>query len=156
MHTREALVGLLFSKSARPILRAPVICCKKNTHSYLHARPANILQLSLRAFSGAATNTVSGSTPNSNGVSVPTMPPTPVSLHWFRKGLRLHDNRALLEACDEAEALYPLFIMDPDPASPESRAGNLRYGYYLSRGCNLRISLLYSTELELENIKIYE
>ncbi|CAN0093381.1 unnamed protein product, partial [Laminaria digitata] len=37
---------------------------------------------------------------------------TPVSVHWFRKGLRLHDNRALLEACDEADVLYPLFVVD--------------------------------------------
>eukprot|EP00904_Undaria_pinnatifida_P009785 jgi/Undpi1/5937/HiC_scaffold_2.g01211.m1 len=32
------------------------------------------------------------------------MPPiVPVSVHWFRKGLHLHDNRALEEACNEAD-----------------------------------------------------
>lgn len=51
---------------------------------------------------------------------------SPVSIHWFRKGLRLHDNLALMEACNGAESLYPLFVMDSDPASPESRAGSLR------------------------------
>ena len=49
-----------------------------------------------------------------------------ISIHWFRKGLRLHDNRALLEACEEASAVYPLYVVDSDPASPESRAGSLR------------------------------
>lgn len=28
-------------------------------------------------------------------------------MHWFRKGLRLRDNRALLNACNGASALYP-------------------------------------------------
>ena len=32
---------------------------------------------------------------------------------WFRKGLRLHDNPALLEAIDGAEHLYPVFCLDP-------------------------------------------
>lgn len=45
---------------------------------------------------------------------------------WFRKGLRLHDNRALIEACD-SKSVYPLFVWDSDPASPETRTGRLRY-----------------------------
>jgi cryptochrome len=32
---------------------------------------------------------------------------------WFRKGLRLHDNPALLEAASGASALYPVFVLDP-------------------------------------------
>jgi len=35
------------------------------------------------------------------------------SIHWFRKGLRLHDNPALLAACENASHLYPVFFMDP-------------------------------------------
>ena len=35
------------------------------------------------------------------------------SLVWFRKGLRLHDNPALIEACKDAEAVFPCFILDP-------------------------------------------
>ncbi|CAM9160349.1 unnamed protein product [Ascophyllum nodosum] len=54
-----------------------------------------------------------------------------ISIHWFRKGLRLHDNRALLEACEEASAVYPLYVVDSDPASPESRAGSLRTAFLL-------------------------
>ncbi|GLI71222.1 hypothetical protein VaNZ11_016339 [Volvox africanus] len=35
------------------------------------------------------------------------------SIIWFRKGLRLHDNPALLEACKDAENMYPVFVLDP-------------------------------------------
>ena len=33
-------------------------------------------------------------------------------IHWFRKGLRVHDNPALLKACT-ATRMYPVFILDP-------------------------------------------
>jgi cryptochrome len=36
-----------------------------------------------------------------------------VAIHWFRKGLRLHDNPALLEACKSSSVVYPLFVLDP-------------------------------------------
>ena len=42
----------------------------------------------------------------------------PVVIHWFRKGLRLHDNSALLEAvkevCNETKLKYysPLFLIN--------------------------------------------
>ena len=32
---------------------------------------------------------------------------------WFRKGLRLHDNPALLEAAQNADNLFPVFVIDP-------------------------------------------
>ncbi|KAG8568164.1 hypothetical protein GDO81_013907 [Engystomops pustulosus] len=35
------------------------------------------------------------------------------SIHWFRKGLRLHDNPALLAAMKDCEELHPIFILDP-------------------------------------------
>lgn len=35
------------------------------------------------------------------------------SIHWFRKGLRLHDNPALLAAATDCCRLHPLFILDP-------------------------------------------
>ncbi|XP_074972339.1 cryptochrome-2-like isoform X2 [Phalacrocorax aristotelis] len=35
------------------------------------------------------------------------------SIHWFRKGLRLHDNPALLAAAADCHRLHPLFILDP-------------------------------------------
>uniref|UniRef100_A0A6J0V250 Cryptochrome-1-like n=1 Tax=Pogona vitticeps TaxID=103695 RepID=A0A6J0V250_9SAUR len=38
---------------------------------------------------------------------------THVSIHWFRKALRLHDNPALLEALGDCAEVYPVFILDP-------------------------------------------
>ncbi|WIA38442.1 hypothetical protein OEZ86_001766 [Tetradesmus obliquus] len=35
------------------------------------------------------------------------------SIIWFRKGLRVHDNPALIEACRDAQHVYPIFIIDP-------------------------------------------
>ena len=52
------------------------------------------------------------------------------SIHWFRKGLRLHDNAALLRACEGAEAVFPLFIIDPRFANP-AKVGVLRYHFLL-------------------------
>lgn len=42
-----------------------------------------------------------------------------VAMHWFRKGLRLHDNPALLHALETAKKteggrLYPVYVMDGD------------------------------------------
>lgn len=39
-----------------------------------------------------------------------------VSMHWFRKGLRLHDNPALLTASQKVNAtkFYPVYVMDGD------------------------------------------
>ncbi|XP_027871895.1 cryptochrome circadian regulator 5 [Xiphophorus couchianus] len=36
-----------------------------------------------------------------------------VCIHWFRKGLRLHDNAALMAALKDCKELYPVFILDP-------------------------------------------
>ncbi|XP_052224895.1 cryptochrome-2-like [Dreissena polymorpha] len=35
------------------------------------------------------------------------------SVHWFRKGLRLHDNPALNAACENASHVWPVFVLDP-------------------------------------------
>lgn len=35
-----------------------------------------------------------------------------VSVHWFRHGLRLHDNPALLESLKNADEFYAVFIFD--------------------------------------------
>ncbi|KAM4602656.1 cryptochrome circadian regulator 5 [Polymixia lowei] len=34
-------------------------------------------------------------------------------IHWFRKGLRLHDNPALISALRDCKEIYPVFILDP-------------------------------------------
>lgn len=53
-----------------------------------------------------------------------------IALHWFRKGLRLHDNPALVEACGSAQ-LFPVFCLDPHFADPD-KVGVNRYSFLLS------------------------
>ncbi|XP_062995401.1 cryptochrome-2-like isoform X3 [Elgaria multicarinata webbii] len=38
---------------------------------------------------------------------------THISIHWFRKALRLQDNPALLAAMKDCSEVYPIFILDP-------------------------------------------
>jgi cryptochrome len=56
------------------------------------------------------------------------------AVHWFRKGLRLHDNPALLDAARTAAAahapLYPVFVLDPWFLHP-SRVGVNRVRFLL-------------------------
>lgn len=62
------------------------------------------------------------------------------AIHWFRKGLRLHDNPALLEACRQSSKVYPLFVIDPNFAKP-SVVGINRYGFLLEALRDLDASL---------------
>ena len=39
-----------------------------------------------------------------------------VVVHWFRHGLRLHDNPALIEGLAECDKFYPVFIFDGEVA----------------------------------------
>jgi DNA photolyase len=57
-----------------------------------------------------------------------------VGIHWFRNGLRFHDNPALKKACDECETLIPLYVIDPDQPfaqSPTVRVGCIRTNFLL-------------------------
>ncbi|XP_056463579.1 cryptochrome circadian regulator 5 [Gadus chalcogrammus] len=47
-----------------------------------------------------------------------------VCIHWFRKGLRLHDNPALMSALRGCKEIYPLFILDPCIHNKESMGVN--------------------------------
>ena len=62
-----------------------------------------------------------------------------ISLHWFRKGLRLHDNPALVAAC-RAGTCYPVFVMDPWYAKPDIIGIN-RYSFVLESMKDLDDSL---------------
>ncbi|XP_055551906.1 cryptochrome-2-like isoform X1 [Falco cherrug] len=44
------------------------------------------------------------------------------SIHWFRKGLRLHDNPALLAAATDCCCLHPLFILNPSNSQAGTNA----------------------------------
>lgn len=73
------------------------------------------------------------------------------SILWFRKGLRLHDNRALLEACREmksnkVEAVFPVFIIDPFIIS---KVGHNRMLFLLESLSDL------DTQLQLYNSRLF-
>ena len=56
--------------------------------------------------------------------SVPARMSSSRSLLWFRKGLRVHDNPALASACEGADALQPVFVLDPWFLSPDRVGAN--------------------------------
>jgi len=62
------------------------------------------------------------------------------TLFWFRKGLRLHDNPALLATIAEAHTLYPVFVIDPALVTPE-RVGANRLAFLLESLAALDSSL---------------
>ena len=60
---------------------------------------------------------------------------------WFRKGLRLHDNPALLAACEGgASAVQPIFVLDPWFLKPEKVGAN-RLRFLLESLEDLDVSL---------------
>uniref|UniRef100_A0A8C7Y9A8 Cryptochrome circadian regulator 5 n=1 Tax=Oryzias sinensis TaxID=183150 RepID=A0A8C7Y9A8_9TELE len=63
-----------------------------------------------------------------------------VCIHWFRKGLRLHDNPALMAALRDCKELYPLFILDPY-LYDQNRAGINRLRFLISSLQDLDCSL---------------
>eukprot|EP00937_MAST-01D_sp_MAST-1D-sp2_P001644 g1644.t1 len=62
------------------------------------------------------------------------------SIHWFRKGLRLHDNPAMMRACERAKAVYPVFVLDPRFAD-EAKVGAVRFQFLLDALADLDRSL---------------
>jgi cryptochrome len=57
-----------------------------------------------------------------------------VSIHWFRNGLRLHDNPCLLDACNHSSSILPLYIIDPDAPFAQTagrKAGTIRANFVL-------------------------
>ena len=64
-------------------------------------------------------------------------------IHWFRKGLRIHDNPALKRALvhkKEGKAVLPLFIIDPHFSDPEYCGVN-RYAFLLETLADLDTNL---------------
>lgn len=57
-----------------------------------------------------------------------------VAIHWFRNGLRVHDNPSLVAACSESQFLLPLFVIDPKAPFAQTtgrRAGIIRANFVL-------------------------
>lgn len=74
--------------------------------------------------------------------AAPMAPPPPPdrTMLWFRKGLRLHDNPALLDAATGATALFPVFCLDPHFLKPEAVGPN-RLGFLFEALADLDASL---------------
>jgi len=53
------------------------------------------------------------------------------TLHWFRKGLRIHDNEALQHAIRTSEVLYCVYILDMDWVRKNERIGANRMRFIL-------------------------
>lgn len=57
-----------------------------------------------------------------------------VSIHWFRNGVRLHDNPSLLDACKQSDKLLPLYVIDPEAPFAQTAgrgAGCIRTNFIL-------------------------
>ncbi|XP_029353429.1 cryptochrome circadian regulator 5 [Echeneis naucrates] len=65
---------------------------------------------------------------------------THTCIHWFRKGLRLHDNPALKSALRDSKELYPVFILDPH-LHDSTRVGINRWRFLIGSLKDLDCSL---------------
>lgn len=63
-----------------------------------------------------------------------------ICVHWFRKGLRLHDNPALMAALRDCRELYPVFILDPQLHNQRVGVNRCRFliGALKELDCSLR------------------
>lgn len=67
-------------------------------------------------------------------------------IHWFRNDLRLHDNPALYQACQDAQLVLPVYIFDPRflenlPDINVPKAGGHRMRFLLESLADLRRNL---------------
>ena len=67
-------------------------------------------------------------------------------IHWFRNDLRLHDNPALHQACQDAQIVLPVYILDPAlvetlPGRSFPRTGGHRMRFLLESLADLRHNL---------------
>ncbi len=67
-------------------------------------------------------------------------------IHWFRNDLRLHDNPALYQACQDAQLVLPVYIFDPRflenlPDINVPKAGGYRVRFLLESLADLRRNL---------------
>uniref|UniRef100_A0A2C9JDL3 Photolyase/cryptochrome alpha/beta domain-containing protein n=1 Tax=Biomphalaria glabrata TaxID=6526 RepID=A0A2C9JDL3_BIOGL len=69
-------------------------------------------------------------------------------IHWFRKGLRLHDNPAFLKAIEESTEIYPVFVLDPWFVT-SSAIGINRWRFLLQSLVNL------DSNLKMLNLRLF-
>lgn len=57
-----------------------------------------------------------------------------VTIHWYRNGLRFHDNPTLWDACKRSKTLLPLYVIDPESPFEQTQgrpAGCIRANFLL-------------------------
>jgi deoxyribodipyrimidine photolyase len=64
-----------------------------------------------------------------------------ISVHWYRKGLRLHDNEALNIAIKRNKKILPLVILDPWFVN-KNKVGDNRMGMFLDSVRDLEDQLI--------------
>ena len=63
------------------------------------------------------------------------------TLHWFRKGLRLHDNPALLHACETSVEIWPVYVLNPDIITYGGNIGFNRWRFLMESLQDLDVQL---------------
>ena len=53
-----------------------------------------------------------------------------IGIHWFRKGLRIHDNKALSESSAQCSHLLPVYVIEEKRLNP-MLIGTNRFGFLL-------------------------
>lgn len=71
-----------------------------------------------------------------------------VSIHWYRNGLRFHDNPTLRDACQESKTLLPLYVIDP--GSPFAQTEGLRPGCIRA---NFSLESIQEIDTKLQTMK---
>jgi len=88
-----------------------------------NTKTSSILQRSITAL---YTTTTMSSSPNNKKHNL--------AIHWFRNGLRFHDNRPFYDACSNSKHLLPVYIIDPSEPFSQTlgrRAGIIRANFIL-------------------------
>ena len=63
------------------------------------------------------------------------------TVHWFRKGLRLHDNPALLHAYETSTEIWPVYILNPEIITYGGNIGFNRWRFLLESLKDLDVQL---------------
>lgn len=129
-----ASLGFSFSPRTRNLNLIEIRRCH-----YLHLRHFNIhsqrfSHLNMNMAKKTKTAVSSASTSTTRSTSTSESKQHGVSIHWFRNGLRLHDNPSLLQACQQSSSVLPLYIIDPDAPFAQTsgrKAGAIRANFIL-------------------------
>lgn len=129
---------IIFAFTATSNVVATFACRSSNSKRVYHPNlTSSIFNLGIASQSVAMSSSSSSSSHNNKKHDL--------SIHWFRNGLRFHDNRPFYDACSNSKHLLPLYIIDPtEPFSQTSsrRAGTIRANFILESMKEINTKLL--------------